>query len=260
MKIATWNINGVKARIEPLLVWLKEASPDLVCLQEIKTIDEGFPAAAIEALGYNLAVHGQKGFNGVALLSRLPLENVMRGLPGDPADVQSRYIEATVSVKSGALRFGGLYLPNGNPFPGEKFDYKLTWLRRLEARAKELLRLEEPLVLAGDYNVIPTPADAYDPRAWITDALYQPESRAAYQRLLALGLTDALRTSHPGKGVYTFWDYQAGSWQKNFGIRIDHLLLSPEAADKLIACEVDKHTRGWEKPSDHVPVWVELDL
>jgi exodeoxyribonuclease III len=260
MKIATWNINGVKARIEPLLVWLKEASPDLVCLQEIKSVDEGFPSADIEALGYNVAVHGQKGFNGVALLSKLPLENVMRGLPGDPADIQSRYIEATISVKSGVLRFGGLYLPNGNPFPGEKFDYKLAWMRRLEARAKELLTLEEPLVLAGDYNVIPTPADVHDPRAWVNDALYQPESRAAFQRLLGLGLTDALRTSHPGHGVYTFWDYQAGSWQKDHGIRIDHLLLSPEAADKLITCEVDKHTRGWEKPSDHVPVWVELDL
>jgi exodeoxyribonuclease III len=259
MKIATWNINGVKARIEPLLVWLKEASPDLVCLQEIKSVDEGFPAADIEALGYNVAVHGQKGFNGVAILSKLPLENVLRGLPGDPDDVQSRYIEATVSLKSGgALRFGGIYLPNGNPCPGEKFDYKLAWMRRLEAHARTLLAFEEPLILAGDYNVIATPADCYDPRAWVTDALFQPESRAAFQRLLGLGFTDALRSSHPGQGVYTFWDYQAGSWQKDHGIRIDHLLLSPEAADKLVACEVDKHTRGWEKPSDHVPVWVEL--
>jgi exodeoxyribonuclease III len=205
-------------------------------------------------------VHGQKGFNGVALLSKLPLENVTRGLPGDPDDVQARYIEATVSVKSGVVRLGGLYLPNGNPYPGEKFDYKLAWMRRLEAHACTLLALEEPLILAGDYNIIATPEDAYDPRAWVNDALFQPESRQAFQRLIGLGLTDALRTSHPGAGVYTFWDYQAGSWQKDHGIRIDHLLLSPEAADKLVTCEVDKHTRAWEKPSDHVPVWIELDV
>jgi exodeoxyribonuclease III len=260
MKIATWNINGVKARHDALLTWLREAKPDLVCLQEIKSVDEGFPSADIEALGYNVAVHGQKGFNGVALLSKLPLENVTRGLPGDPDDVQARYIEATVSVKSGVVRLGGLYLPNGNPFPGGKFDYKLAWMRRLEAHARTLLALEEPLILAGDYNIIATPEDAYDPRAWVNDALFQPESRQAFQRLIGLGLTDALRTSHPGAGVYTFWDYQAGSWQKDHGIRIDHLLLSPEAADKLVTCEVDKHTRAWEKPSDHVPVWIELDV
>jgi exodeoxyribonuclease III len=260
MKIATWNINGVKARIEPLLVWLKESAPDLVCLQEIKSVNEGFPAAEIEALGYNVAVHGQKGFNGVALLSKLPLENVVRGLPGAAEDEPARYIEATISVKSGALRFGGIYLPNGNPWPGPKFDYKLAWMRRLEGHAQTLLAYEEPLILAGDYNVIATPDDAYDPRAWVTDALFQPESRAAYQRLLGLGFTDALRTSQPGPGVYTFWDYQAGAWQKDHGIRIDHLLLSPEAADRLVTCAVDRHTRGWEKPSDHVPVWIELDV
>ena len=260
MRIATWNINGVKARLEQARTWLGEAQPDVVCLQEIKSVDEGFPREAFEGLGYNVQVHGQKGFNGVAILSKQPPELVRRGLPGDESDVQARYIEVLVPAGSSVVRVGGLYLPNGNPIGTEKFTYKLAWMRRLEAHARDLLALEEPFVLAGDYNVIPTPLDAKNPANWVEDALYQPESRALWQRLVNLGLTDALRACHPGPGVYTFWDYQAGAWQKNNGIRIDHLLLSPQAADKLKAAGVDKHVRAWEKPSDHVPVWVELDV
>ena len=260
MRIATWNINGVKARLEQARAWLSEAKPDVVCLQEIKSVDEGFPGEVFEGLGYNVLVHGQKGFNGVAILSRQRPELVRKGLPGDDGDVQARYIEALVPIAGGVVRVGGLYLPNGNPIGTEKFAYKLAWMRRLEAHARELLALEEPLVLAGDYNVIPTPADAKNPANWVEDALYQPESRALWQRLVNLGMTDALRACHPEPGVYTFWDYQAGAWQKNNGIRIDHLLLSPQAADRLRAAGVDKHVRAWEKPSDHVPVWVELDV
>ena len=257
MKIATWNINGVKARIDGLVTWLSSTSPDIVCLQEIKSVSEGFPAAEIEALGYNVAVHGQKGFNGVALLSKRPLEDVRRGLPDEPGD-QSRYIEAVVSTDQGVVRVASLYLPNGNPIDTEKFSYKLAWFEALEAHTRDLLALEELLVLAGDYNVIPEPQDAKFPAAWVDDALYQPQSRSAFRRMLNLGLTDGLRACHPGDGVYTFWDYQAGAWQKNNGIRIDHLLLSPHAADRLVSADVDRFTRGWEKPSDHVPTWVEL--
>jgi exodeoxyribonuclease III len=258
MRIATWNINGVKARLESMLTWLRTFEPDVVCLQEIKTVDEGFPSLEIESLGYNVAVHGQKGFNGVAILSKFPLEDVQRGLPGDPEDVQSRYIEAVIPAGQRIVRVGGLYLPNGNPIGTEKFDYKLAWLGRLEAHARSLLTLEEPLVLCGDYNIIPEPQDAKTPAAWVDDALFQPESRRAWRRLLALGLTDAIRAVSPGPGVYTFWDYQAGSWQKDNGIRIDHLLLSPVAADLLVDAGVDRTPRGWEKPSDHTPAWVEL--
>ena len=260
MRFASWNINGVKARIEGLVTWLRETNPDVVALQEIKSVDEGFPSADIEALGYNVAVHGQKGFNGVALLSKVPLEDVSRGLPGDDGDVQSRYIEALVPAGNKVVRVGGLYLPNGNPIGTDKFTYKLAWMQRLEAHARRLLAHEEPLILMGDYNVIPDPVDCRDPKMWREDALFQPESRSAYRRLLHLGLTDAIRTGHPGAGVYTFWDYQAGAFQKDNGIRIDHLLLSPQAADLLRASGIDKMTRGWEKPSDHVPVWVELDV
>jgi exodeoxyribonuclease-3 len=260
VRIATWNINGVKARLQGLLGWLQLASPDVVCLQEIKSIDEGFPAADIEALGYNVAVHGQKGFNGVAILSKSPLEDVQRGLPGDPDDTQARYIEAVVPAGDRIVRVGGLYLPNGNPIGTDKFAYKLRWLERLEAHARDLLALEEPLVLCGDYNIIPEPIDAKTPAAWVDDALFQAESRAAWRRLLALGLTDAIRATSPGPGVYTFWDYQAGAWQKDNGIRIDHLLLSPQAADLMVAAGVDRAPRGTEKPSDHTPAWVELDL
>jgi len=258
MRIATWNINGVKARIESMLTWLRTFEPDVVCLQEIKTVDEGFPSLEIESLGYNVAVHGQKGFNGVAILSKFPLEDVRRGLPGDPEDVQSRYIEAVIPAGQRIVRVGGLYLPNGNPIGTEKFDYKLAWLERLEAHARSLLALEEPLVLCGDYNIIPEPEDAKTSAAWVEDALFQPESRRAWRRLLALGFTDAIRAVSPGPGVYTFWDYQAGAWQKDNGIRIDHLLLSPIAADLLVDAGVDRTPRGWEKPSDHTPAWVEL--
>ncbi len=258
MKIATWNINGVKARIEGLLTWLAESKPDVVCLQEIKSVDEGFPTEAIEAAGYNVAVHGQKGFNGVALLAKSRIEDVVRGLPGDPGDEQARYIEGSVMAGSRSVRIGGLYLPNGNPLGTEKFPYKLAWMARLEAHARALTATEQPFILAGDYNVIPERADAKIPDAWNSDALFQPESRAAWRRLLALGLTDAIRSCDPGPGVYTFWDYQAGAWQKDNGIRIDHLLLSPQATDLLQSAGVDRYTRSWEKPSDHVPVWVEL--
>jgi exodeoxyribonuclease-3 len=260
VKLATWNINGVKARLETALAWLKESAPDVVCLQEIKSVDEGFPKEAFEALGYNIAVHGQKGFNGVAVLSKLPLEDVSPRLPGDKSDEHARYIEATVSAKSGVLRVCGLYLPNGNPIGTEKFSYKLAWMRRLEARARELIAEETPFAMLGDYNVIPEPVDARKPEQWTGDALFQPESRAAYRALCNLGLTDALRACHPQSGVYTFWDYQAGAWQKDNGIRIDHILLSPQAADRLVAAGTDKDTRGWEKPSDHIPVWAEIDL
>ncbi len=260
MRIATWNINGIKARIEGLVTWLRETNPDLVCLQEIKSVAEGFPAAEIEALGYTVAVHGQKGFNGVAILSKVPLEDVQRGLPGDPDDVQSRYIEAVATGARGIVRVGGLYLPNGNPLGTEKFDYKLRWMKRLIGHAQARLTLEEPFVLLGDYNVIPEAIDAKRPEAWTGDALAQPESRALYAELLNLGFTDAIRTGHPGAGVYTFWDYQAGAFPKDDGIRIDHLLLSPQAADRLTASGIDRFTRAWEKPSDHVPVWIELDV
>jgi exodeoxyribonuclease-3 len=258
MRIATWNINGVKARIEALIAWLQETSPDLVGLQEIKSVDEGFPRLEIEALGYQVETHGQKGFNGVAILSKHRLEDVTRGLPGDPTDEQSRYIEALVSRPSGGVvRVGVLYLPNGNPLGTEKFPYKLAWMRRLEAHARARLALEEPFLLIGDYNVIPQPIDAKRPEAWVNDALYQPESRGAFEGLKALGLTDCVRAVTSDQ-VFTFWDYQAGAWQKNEGIRIDHILASPEAADRVAAVGIDRHVRGWEKPSDHVPVWVEL--
>jgi len=258
MKIATWNINGVKARLELALTYLRDARPDVIGLQEIKCIDEGFPGEAFADLGYQIATHGQKGFNGVAILSRLPMEDVTRGLPGDPADVQSRYIEATILDSGIAVRFASLYLPNGNPIGTDKFAYKLAWMRRLEAHARALLKSEMPVVLAGDYNVIPEPIDAKRPAAWVRDALFQPESRAALRRIVSLGYTDATRACHPGPGVYTFWDYQAGAWNKDDGIRIDHILLSPQAADRMTAGDVDRFTRGWEKPSDHAPVWVEL--
>lgn len=259
MLFATWNINGIKARIDTLLPWLEERRPDVVVLQEIKSVDEGFPAAPFERLGYHVATHGQKGFNGVAILSKHRLEDVVRGLPGDPADEQARYLEAVISVPCGVVRVGGLYLPNGNPVESDKFAYKLAWMRRLEAHAAARLALEEPFLLMGDYNVIPEPIDAKTPAAWLGDALFQPESRAAFRRLLGLGYTDCLRASTDAQ-LFTFWDYQAGAWQKNEGIRIDHVLASPQAADRLKGVGVDRHVRAWDKPSDHVPVWVELDV
>ncbi|HZG31131.1 MAG TPA: exodeoxyribonuclease III [Ensifer sp.] len=255
MKIVTWNINGVRARIENLCVWLKESDPDIVCLQEIKSLDENFPRLEIEALGYHVETHGQKGFNGVAILSKVSPDEVTRGLPGDDADEHARFMEAVFSTKKGALRVCSIYLPNGNP-PDDpvKYPYKLAWMARLEAFAKSRLALEEPLVLAGDYNVIPEPHDCYDPAAWAGDALFLPQTRQAFRRIENLGFTDALRASSDGVPVYTFWDYQAGAWQKNNGIRIDHLMLSPEAANRLRSVAVEKHVRAWEKPADHVPV------
>ena len=258
MRIATWNVNSVKQRIEHLVAWLKETSPDVVCLQEIKCVDEAFPALEIEAAGYQLVTHGQKTFNGVAILSKHRIEDVRRGLPGNDEDGQSRYIEAVIAAPSGIVRVASIYLPNGNPLGTEKFPYKLAWMERLIVHARGLLAHEEPLVLAGDYNVIPTPLDAKMPEAWRSDALFQPESRGKFRELLALGFTDALRACDPDGSVFTFWDYQAGAWQRNNGIRIDHLLLSPQALDRLVDCRVSKHVRGWDKPSDHVPVHVDL--
>ena len=261
MKITTWNINGIKARIDGLVAYLKEASPDVICLQEIKSVDEGFPREPIEDLGYHVVTHGQKGFNGVAILSKLPLEDVTPRLPGDDADEHARYLEATVIPKGGrAVRVASIYLPNGNPIGTDKFAYKLAWMRRLEAHARRGLAEETALVLAGDFNVIPGPADAKRPALWTNDALFQPESRAAWRGIVNLGFTDAVRVCHPEPGLYTFWDYQAGAFQKDDGIRIDHLLLSPQAADRLRQSGVDKFTRAWEKPADHCPAWVELGV
>ncbi|MEP3429377.1 MAG: exodeoxyribonuclease III [Roseibium sp.] len=258
MKIATWNINGVKARLETVLTWLKEESPDVACLQEIKSVDENFPRQPFEDLGYNLETHGQKGFNGVALLSKTPLEDIQRRLPGNDADEQARYIEASVSVASGAIRFGCLYLPNGNPLGTEKFPYKLEWMDRLIVHAENRLSEETPFLLLGDYNVIPDPIDAKNAANWVDDALFQPESRQKFRTLMNLGFTEAVRSCTEAPETFTFWDYQAGAWQKNNGIRIDHILMSAQATDKMTDCGIDKHVRGWEKPSDHVPVWVEI--
>ncbi len=260
MRIATWNVNSIKQRLDHLLQVLKSAEPDVVCLQELKTVDEGFPRAEVEGAGYNVVTHGQKAYNGVAILSKRPLEDVRRGLPGDASDEQARYLEGVISTSSGALRVASIYLPNGNPVGTPKLDYKLGWMDRLTAHARSLLPLEEPLVLAGDWNVIPTPRDAENPNVWVTDALYQPETRAKFREIESLGLTDAIRACTDGGGLYTFWDYQAGSWQKNNGIRIDHLMLSPQAADRLQGAGIVKETRTWERPSDHVPVWIDLDV
>ncbi|PRY94259.1 exodeoxyribonuclease III [Donghicola tyrosinivorans] len=259
MQIVTYNINGVKARIETLLTWLKESSPDVVAVQEIKSVDEAFPRELIEDLGYRVETHGQKSFNGVALISKLPLEDIRRGLPGDDSDEQARWIEATVIGDKHPVRLCGLYLPNGNPVPGPKYDYKLAWMERMCRHAAELLRDEMPVVMAGDYNIIPQDEDAARPEAWQKDALALPESRAAFRRILDLGFTEAFRARTHGGGHYSFWDYQAGAWQRNDGIRIDHFLLSPEAADLLTDCRIEAEVRGREKPSDHVPVWLTLD-
>ena len=258
MKVATFNINGIKARSEALPVWLDTFRPDAVLLQEIKSVDDTFPREIFEDRGYFVETHGQKGFNGVAILSKLPLEDVERGLPGDEADEQARWIEATVAGKT-SVRLCGLYLPNGNPAPGPKYDYKLAWMARMKARAAALLNEEMPVVMAGDYNVIPQEEDAAKPDAWRQDALFLPESRAAFRRILNLGYTEAFRTREPRPGHYSFWDYQAAAWEKNNGIRIDHLLLSPQAADLMTGAGIDKAVRGGDKPSDHVPVWIELD-
>ena len=258
MRIATFNINGIKARAGALCDWLDEARPDVALLQELKSVDEGVPVELFEERGYNVATHGQKSFNGVAILSRLPLEDVARGLPGDAADEQARWIEATVTGEHAALRLCGLYLPNGNPAPGPKYDYKLAWMARLKARAQALLAEEVPAVIAGDYNVIPQDEDAARPEAWREDALALPQTRRAFREILNLGYTEAFRTCHPEPGHYSFWDYQRGAWDRNDGIRIDHLLLTPQAADLMVDAGIDRDVRGREKPSDHVPVWVDL--
>ncbi len=254
MRITTWNVNSVRQRLEHLLAVLREEAPDVLCLQELKCQDDAFPRAEVEAAGYRVETHGQKGFNGVAILSREPLEDVRRGLPGDPADEQARYIEGVAA----GVRVASIYLPNGNPAPGPKYEYKLAWFDRLIAHAGTLLDREEPLVLAGDYNVIPEERDVANPDAWRGDALFLPESRAKLRELEFLGLTDAVRACDDSGALYTFWDYQAGAFQRNLGIRIDHLLLSPQAADRLQGVAIHRHTRGWEKPSDHVPVSVVL--
>jgi exodeoxyribonuclease III len=260
MRIATWNVNSIRQRMDNLQAWLKERQPDIVCLQEIKCMDEVFPREPIEALGYNVAVHGQKTFNGVALLSKLPFDEVAPGLIGDENDAQARFLEAIVSTKTGALRVVSLYLPNGNPPDTDKYRYKLNWMSRLINFSHERLKLEEPMVLAGDYNVIPTTADVRRPEAWKNDALFLPQTREKFRALINLGLTDAVRAVSDASDLYTFWDYQAGAWAKDDGIRIDHLLLSPQAADRLTDAGIDRHVRGWDKPSDHVPVYVDLDI
>ncbi|OYX69606.1 MAG: exodeoxyribonuclease III [Rhizobiales bacterium 32-66-11] len=260
MRIATWNVNSIRQRLDHAVRWLSEAQPDVVCLQEIKCQTEAFPREPFEALGYNVSIHGQKTFNGVAMLSKLPLEDVTHGLAGNDEDVQARFIEAVISTKGGAVRVCCIYLPNGNPVGTEKYPYKLNFMERLHAFAADRLALEEPLLLCGDFNVIPAEADAADPSAWVNDALFLPQTREAFRALTHLGLVDAVRATSDSAKLYSFWDYQAGAFQRDLGIRIDHLLLSPQAADTLIAAGIDKHVRAWEKPSDHVPVWVDLKI
>ncbi|MGV3651694.1 MAG: exodeoxyribonuclease III [Devosia sp.] len=253
MRIATWNINGIKARLGLLLTWLEQEKPDIVGLQEIKSVDEGFPRAEIEALGYNVETFGQKSWNGVALLSRLPFDEVHRGLPGDDSDEQARLIEGVFSIEQGVVRVCNIYLPNGNPVDSPKFPYKLAWMDRLAAFCEARLALEEPFILIGDFNIIPAPIDAHDPEAWWGDALFRPESQERFRALLNLGLRDGLRAVSD-QPCYTFWDFQAGAWRRDHGIRIDHLLLSPQACDRLETVKVHRDVRGWDKPSDHVPV------
>lgn len=255
MKIATYNVNGVNGRLPVLLRWLERSKPDVVCLQELKAPEEKFPSAAIEKAGYGAIWHGQKSWNGVAILARgRQPEETRRGLPGDPDDIHSRYIETTL----GGILIGCLYLPNGNPAPGPKFDYKLEWFKRLTKYASELVSLDQPVILAKDYNVIPTDLDAYKPERWVKDALFFPESRAAYRTLLAQGWTDAIRHLYPDEAIYTFWDYFRNAFARNAGIRIDHFLLNARAAKTLKAAGVDREVRGWEKTSDHAPAWITL--
>jgi exodeoxyribonuclease III len=258
MRIATWNVNSIKAHLDSVTQWLEEEKPDVLCLQELKCEDHAFPTEHFSNMGYTAHVHGQKTYNGVALLSKIPIENIRRGLPGDDTDEQSRFILGTAIDGHLAVNIASIYLPNGNPAPGPKYDYKLGWMQRLTEFTKHLLKDEEPLVLAGDYNVIPKAQDARNPQNWIGDALYRPETHAAFRELQNLGLTESFRALHPSSTEYSFWDYQAGAWAKNNGIRIDHLLLSPQAADKLHSAKIFKDTRGHDKPSDHVPVMIQL--
>ncbi len=255
MKVATYNVNGINGRLPVLLRWLEDDQPDIVCLQELKAPDEKFPLSAIRALGYDAIWHGQKSWNGVAILSRVgEIHETRRGLPGDLDDGHNRYLEAAVN----GIIVASLYLPNGNPRPGPKFAYKLRWFERLIAHAADLLATGMPVMIAGDFNVMPTERDVRKPERWIDDALFAPEVRAAYFRLLDQGWTDALRTIHPDETIYTFWKYWRGAFERNDGLRIDHLLLSPELAERLADAQVDTHVRGWEKTSDHAPVWIEL--
>ncbi len=255
MKIATYNVNGINSRLPVLLKWLSESKPDVVCLQELKAPQEKIPLQAIEDAGYNAIWHGQKSWNGVAILSRIgDPEERRRVLPGDPTDEHSRYVEATVN----GIVIGCLYLPNGNPAPGPKFDYKLRWFERLTAHAKELFTSGLPVILTGDYNVMPTELDVYKPERWVDDALFRPETREAFHTLVEQGWTDALRKLHPGEVIYTFWDYFRNAYGRNAGLRIDHFLLSPQIDKRLVGAGVDHHVRGWEKSSDHAPVWIEL--
>ncbi len=255
MKIATYNVNGVNGRLPVLLRWLNQAAPDVVCLQELKAPQENFPEKAILDAGYTALWHGQKSWNGVAILSRIgDIQEVRRALPGDPEDIHSRYIEALVN----GITIGCLYLPNGNPAPGPKFDYKLRWFERLTLHAAELFASGDPVVLTGDYNVMPTELDVYKPERWVDDALFRPETRAAFKTLVAQGWTDAIRKLYPNETIYTFWDYFRNAYGRNAGLRIDHFLLSPHVSDRLTAAGVDRNVRGWEKTSDHAPVWIEL--
>lgn len=255
MKVATYNVNGINGRLPVLLRWLKLAEPDIVCLQELKAPDDKFPAAAIEAAGYQAIWHGQSRWNGVAILSRIgEIHETRRGLPGDAADEQSRYIEAAVN----GVLICGLYLPNGNPRPGPKYDFKLRWFDRLEKHLRLLLDLEAPVICLGDFNVMPTDLDVYAPERWRDDALFAPEVKAAYARIVGQGWTDALRHLHPDEAIYTFWKYWRGAFERDAGLRIDHVLLNPLAAARLVAAEVDRRARGWERTSDHAPVWIEL--
>ncbi|HEY2183564.1 MAG TPA: exodeoxyribonuclease III [Xanthobacteraceae bacterium] len=260
MRIATWNVNSIKQRMDHLTAWIAERSPDVVCLQETKCTDEAFPREPLEALGYNVSVHGQKAFNGVAVLSKFRFDEVTPKLPGEDGDDHARFIEVVISTESGSLRLASLYLPNGNPPNSEKYAYKIGWMGRLFDYTSDRLRLEEPFVLAGDFNVIPANEDARHPERWVGDALFLPPTREKFRSLCNLGLTDAVRVASDDPGLYTFWDYQAGAWQKNDGIRIDHLLLSPQAADRLQSTGIDAQVRSWEKPSDHVPVWIDLSV
>lgn len=260
MKLATWNVNSVRTRIATITQWLEEAAPDVVCMQEIKCQDDQFPYLELEDMGYNCAVHGQKSYNGVAILSKFQIEEVLPGLPGDEEDEQARYLEAVISADNGPVRVASIYLPNGNPYGTEKFEYKIKWMQRLRAHAIALKDLEEPLVLAGDYNTILRDGDCWDPKVWAEDALFVDETRAAFRAIAHTGLTNAFAAMDGREHQYTFWDYQGGAWNKDHGIHIDHILLSPQAADLLKGCEIARKARGMEKPSDHVPVVVELDL
>ena len=255
VKIATWNVNSIKARLPLLLRWLSEYSPDILLLQELKCVEEAFPRIDVEDVGYNVTVNGQKAYNGVAILSKSPIDLELAELPGDPGDTQARYIEAF----TGDIRVASIYLPNGNPVDTEKYPYKLSFMERLYDHVKSLLNHEETFVLGGDYNVIPEERDCYDPNSWEGDALFRPETHAVWRKIIYLGLTDAFRALNQEEGRFSYWDYQGGAWNKDNGILIDHLLLSPQAADRLVASGIDKTPRGWERPSDHTPVWCELE-